>query len=300
MNSTSLSLKRKNHIKRPKTEIIVLTITSIIFALYAFSLLYPLFWALFTSLKSAREYRRNIFGFPNQVIFDNFKKALSVRIGQEEGKPGTSLFGMFINSLWSSLLSTFCSLFIQSMTAYVCTKYKFRAAKYLISAAIVIQALPLFGTMPAMYALCRSLHLLNNPFMYWVVWCGGFGYYFIILCGFYRGLSMDYSEAAFVDGATHAQTYFKIMLPMALPAIFSLFLVSFISSWNNYYEMYLYMSDFPTLSVGLYEWKNIASQHGGNTVYMAALLITVIPVIIVYACFQKQILKQSLGGGLKG
>ena len=104
---------------------IVLTITSIIFLVYAITLLYPLVWGVFTSFKTSREYRLNIYGIPKEWTFGNFSRALDTRIGKTIDNPGTSLVGMFVNSIWSSILCSFCGLFFSAMTAYVCTKYKF-------------------------------------------------------------------------------------------------------------------------------------------------------------------------------
>lgn len=279
---------------RTKKEIIVLSIVSVIFLIYAFSLVYPFFWAALTSLKKQREFVNNVYGFPKELVFDNLKLALQTKLNGN-----TTLIGMFINSIWSSFLSAGCGILFSSMTAYVVTKYKFKGSKTILAIAIVIQTLPLVGTMPAMFDLVKKLKMYNNPFLFWIVWSGGFGYSFIVLCGYFKGLSWEYAEAGFIDGASHSAVFFRIMFPLAFPAIFALFLVSFINAWNDYYTMYLYLDNYPTLAVGIYMWEQLSSQKGGTSVYMSALVISVIPVIIMYALFQKIILNASLGGGIK-
>ena len=256
---------------------------------------YPLFfWSLFTSLKSQREFRGNVFGIPKTFVFDSIKKAIETKLNGN-----TTIWGLFFNSLWSSLLSAGCGVLFSSMTAYVVTKYKFKGSKTILAIAIVIQTLPLVGTMPAMVDLVQKLNMYDNPSLFWIVWCGGFGYAFIVLCGYFRGVSWEYAEAGFIDGASHTAVFFKIMMPLAFPAIFSLFLVSFINAWNDYYTMYLYLESYPTLAVGIYQWEQLAGQSGGTPVYMSALTISVIPVIILYAIFQKVIMNASMGGGIK-
>ena len=285
---------RRNKLIRTKQEKIVLGLVSAFFILYSFTLIYPFVWALFTSLKTQIEYKNNIFGFPKNVIFDNIIKALNTKDGT-----GTNLMGMFINSVWSSFLCTLCGTLTATMTAYAVTKYRFPGSKLFLPVAIILQTLPLVGTMPAMFAMVKSLGMYNNPFLFWIAWCSGFGFSFVVLCGYFRSISWDYAEAAFIDGASHYNVLFDIMIPLAFPAIFSLFLVGFINSWNDYYTMYLYLPKFPTLAVGIYRWKEISEQNGGTPVYMAALIVSVIPVLILYACFQKTIMSASLGGGIK-
>lgn len=285
---------KRNKTIRSRQEKIVLGVVSAIFILYSFTLIYPFVWSLFTSLKTQIEYKNNIFGFPQNATFDNIIKALKTKDGT-----GTNLIGMFINSIWSSLLCTLCGTITATMTAYVVTKYRFVGSKLFLPVAIILQTLPLVGTMPAMFAMVKFLGMYNNPFLFWIAWCSGFGFSFVVLCGYFKSISWDYAEAAFIDGASHYNVLFKIMIPLAFPAIFSLFLVGFINSWNDYYTMYLYLPKFPTLAVGIYRWKEIAAQNGGTPVYMAALIVSVIPVLILYACFQKTIMSASLGGGIK-
>ena len=78
-----------------------------------------------------------------------------------------------------------------------------------------------------------------------------------------------------------------------------MFLVSFITAWNDYFTIYLYLPSYQTLAVGIYRWELIAAQSGGTPVYMAALVLSVIPVMALYAAFQKTIMGASLGGGIK-
>ena len=294
MSKKRLRLIGRDREKHTKQEKIVLAITTAIFVIYSITLIYPFVWAIFTSFKTQREYKNNIFGAPNKWVLDNLKKALSTK-----GEGGSTIIGMFFNSVWTSFVCAFCGVFVSSMTAYVLTKYKFKGSKLFLPVAIILQALPLVGTMPAMFGLVKSLGLYDNPLLFWIVWCGGFGYSFIILCGYFKGVSWEYAEAAFIDGASHTTVFFKIMIPLAFPAIFSLFLVSFITAWNDYFTIYLYLPSYQTLAVGIYRWEIIAAQSGGTPVYMAALVLSVIPVMALYAAFQKTIMGASLGGGIK-
>ena len=295
MSKTNISNSiRRSGVKHTREEKIVLGITTGIFILYSITLIYPFIWAIFTGFKTQIEYKNNIFGIPIDWTFKSFEKALTTK-----GESGSTLIGMFLNSVWSSFVCAFCGIFVSSMTAYVITKYRFFGSKIFLPVAIILQALPLIGTMPAMFGIVKSLGMYDNPLLFWVVWCGGFGYSFIILCGYFKGVSWEYAEAAFIDGASHTAVFFRVMMPLAFPAILSLFLVTFISAWNDYFTMYLYLPSYQTLAVGIYRWEQVAAQNGGTPVYMAALVISIIPVLILYACFQKTLMDNSLGGGIK-
>ena len=96
----------------------------------------------------------------------------------------------------------------------------------------------------------------------------------------------------------------RIMLPQAVPAIVSIAVINFISMWNDYMTPYLYLPSYPTLSVGLYliesESKVSDSAVKGAPLYFSAILLSMIPIIVIYCCFQKVILKNTVAGGLKG
>ncbi len=138
----------RDRLKHTREEKIVLAITTVIFVIYSITLIYPFVWAIFTSFKTQLEYKNNIFGLPENWVIDSVKKALETK-----GEGGTTLIGMFFNSVWTSFVCAGCGVFVSTMTAYVITKYRFFGSKLFLPIAIVLQALPLVGTMPAMFGL---------------------------------------------------------------------------------------------------------------------------------------------------
>ena len=94
------------------------------------------------------------------------------------------------------------------------------------------------------------------------------------------------------------------MLPQALPAIVSIAIINFIGTWNDYMTPYLYLPSYPTLSVGLYLIETEAqvsnSSVKGAPLYFSAILLSMIPIIVIYCCFQKVIMQNTVAGGLKG
>ena len=279
-------------------ERIVLSVASLIFAAYAVSLVYPFVWAFINSGKTLSEFYDDQFAFPKDWTWDNFVHVFSLEVRK------TTLIGMVVNSLWVTILSTFCGIASSICTSYACSKYKFRGSKFIYSVAIFIQIIPLVGNMPAMYKLAADLGLVDNPLTIWTMWAGGFGFAFITLYSYFQSVSWEYAEAAFIDGANQFQVLMRIMLPQAVPAIVSIAVINFISMWNDYMTPYLYLPSYPTLSVGLYliesESKVSDSAVKGAPLYFSAILLSMIPIIVMYCCFQKVILKNTVAGGLKG
>lgn len=103
-----------------------------------------------------------------------------------------------------------------------------------------------------------------------------------------------------MDGATHFGVFVKVMLPQALPIMSTLVITSAIGAWNDYNTMLLYMPDYPTIASGLFNVSRILPRSGNTPAYYAALVISVVPILILFLCFSDAIMKNFSVGGLKG
>ena len=117
--------------------------------------------------------------------------------------------------------------------------------------------------------------------------------------GFFKNVSWFYAEAAFIDGGGHFMVFFRIMLPLALGPIVTLFVVAFVQNWNDYMTMILYMPSYPTLSSGLYEFQANAIHGVDYPVYFAGLLISLIPTLTIFAFCSDIMMSNMNVGGIK-
>ena len=110
----------------------------------------------------------------------------------------------------------------------------------------------------------------------------------------------DYAEAVYIDGGGEFTVYFKIMLPFAMPIFFSLFILNGMSCWNDYMTPLLYMPSWPTLASGMYLARSPLIRQGKSAIYYAATIISVLPMLTIFVCFNDLIMKNVSIGGLKG
>lgn len=158
--------------------------------------------------------------------------------------------------------------------------------------------IPTMGSMASTYKMYNAIGLINTYTGYFIFACGGFGSYFLIMYGFYKNLSWTYAEAAQIDGAGHFRIYFTIMIPMAVPVLVSLGILSAIGYWNDYFTVYMYLPEKATIAYGL---QMIADQNKNNLPQVfAAMIFSMIPVLIVFSLFQKTIMNNTTVGGIKG
>ncbi|MBR5388729.1 MAG: carbohydrate ABC transporter permease [Clostridia bacterium] len=284
-------------------EKIIFTVITVIFTIYAVSLMFPLYFTLINSLKSFNDYMgtteyngfgKNLYGLPRFWEFPNYIQALQLEAS------GTKLWGMFINSIWLSSYGTILSMLASIFMAYALSKYRFFGSKFLYSFGIIVQIIPIVGSTAAAYRLLYNWDIANNPVLIGIIFFAGYDFTFIILYGFFKSVSWNYAEAAFMDGASNYTVLFKVMLPQALPPIAALTITSFIGRWNDYLTPFLYMPDYPTISLGIYLLDANSTIGGGLMVFFAAVIISIIPVVLLFIAFQNIIMQNVVAGGLKG
>lgn len=285
--------QKKEKIKRSGTDLAFMWIMFALFVLYAISLLFPFLWCLMNSFKGMQEFFYNVNGLPEKWYFDNWKNSLTLSIDNNITIPQ-----MYLNSVILTVGCTFFSMFSCSATAYVLTKFDFYGKSAIYTAAIVIMMIPTMGSMAAMYRLYNTIGLINTYTGIFITAMGGFGSGFLLLYGFYRNLSWTYAEAAQIDGAGHFRIYFGIMLPMAVPALTAVGILTGIGFWNDYFTVYMYAPGKANIAYGI---QRISSEAGADLPQVfAAMMLSVIPVLVVFACFQKTIMQNTAVGGVKG
>ena len=130
------------------------------------------------------------------------------------------------------------------------------------------------------------------------MFASSFGENFIILFATFKGLSWEYAEAAFIDGAGHFRVWWQVMIPQVLSPMFALFMVGFIGRWSDTDTALLFMRTHPTLASGLYEYS--VRDDYNVPVLFSGFMLSMIPVLALYIAFQKTIMDIQIGGGLKG
>lgn len=271
-------------------------IVGLIFLIYAISLLIPLLWGIWNSFLTRAEYNAvsDMIKVPSGIQFDNY-----INAWKELSANGVSMVTMMLNSLWWAAGSTFLVLMANTMTAYVCEKYKFVGAGFFKKFQWITMSIPIMGNMAANLKWLRTIHVYDS-YLYILGTIGGLGFMFIFMSSTFRGLSWEYAEAAFVDGAGHYRVFFQVMLPQVLPTMTALFVSEFITRWNDSMTPLVFFPSLPTLASGLYVYQTIASRAINYPMLFAALVMCMIPVLVLYMFFQDSLMDLQLGGGVKG
>lgn len=220
----------------------------------------------------------------------------------------------FINSLFYSLSFSVLTVFITMLTAYPLSKPDLYGRNILMIFFVITMFVG--GGLIPTYLLIKDLGMLDSVWA--IIVPGSINVWNIILARtYFSGLPKELSEAATIDGANEIQILFKIMLPLAKPIMFVLFLYAFVGQWNSYFDAMIYLKN-PDLQPLQLVLRNILIQNqpsqdmvGANTamaemkqiaelIKYATIVISSLPLIIMYPFFQKYFDKGVLVGSVKG
>ncbi|WP_245651362.1 carbohydrate ABC transporter permease [Streptosporangium amethystogenes] len=262
----------------------------------------PIVWTFLASVKSEDEIFGDAWSLPASLRFDNWARAWEqAHIGQ-----------YMINSIVVVAFGTFGTMLFGSMAAYVLARYRFRGnrAIYLLFVSglafpVYLALTPLFfvvqnmGTVPVIGRFI-GLNTHGGLVLVYIAYSLPFTVFF--LAAFFRTLPGAVAEAAFVDGASHARVFFRIMLPMAKPGIISVTIFNVLGQWNQYQlPLVLLTSDRDkwVLTQGIADISTAAGYDADWSALFAALSMAILPMMIVYTLFQSQIQKGLTAGALK-
>ena len=193
-----------------------------LFVVFAFICIYPIVWAIMNSLKTMAEYSTDGLALPTEWrfvnylrIFRDFKVACTAIIGKEY----YSYFDMLVNSLWILAVHVSVNVASSALLAYALSKFRFPGRNFLYGVVIFANTIPIIGSGPAAYKLAMSLKMVDNPSTIWLMWASGFDFAFIVFYGYFKGISISYSESAKIDGASNMTVLIKVILPQIVPCL---------------------------------------------------------------------------------
>ncbi len=270
----------------------------LIFLLYAVTLIYPFLYLILGSLNDAWGFLKDPLGIPEQFSLENYKNVF-MNLKELTGMENLSLQSMFFNSATLAGGVTAVAMLLQSMAAYVLAKYEFRGNRLIYMVIIIASMIPTVGALPATFKLMSGAHLSNSYIGMLMLQGGAFGGCFLYLHAYFKAIPWSYAESAMIDGASDFKIFTKIMMPLASKALTTYTILCFLGFWNDYWYPSLFYDQHPTLAVGLTHISIAATGTGNYPLLFAAMIVTIIPVLILFALFQKQMLGNISGGGLK-
>lgn len=271
--------------------VLCLILKWVIILLFAVYTLFPLLWLLITSLKTNAEYFNNPFSFPAVPQFQNYINAFSqANLGQ-----------MIWNSVTVAVIATAANVFVAAMASYAISRFDFKGKEIffaIFSAGVMV---PLNALMVPYFTIFSRIGLLDSMNALRILYTAiGLPIAVIIIRGFMDSLPREIEEAAYIDGCGFFGRFFQIILPLSKTGLITAATFQFITCWNEFVYANLLTSSpqNKTIQIGIRYFTN---QFTTDYVSMyAAIIIAIVPSVLGYALFQKQIISGMTSGAVKG
>lgn len=260
--------------------------------LASFIAIIPVIVCVLTAFKTNEEYAASsVLDLPKSFAnFENFSIAIEK----------ANMLRGFLNTGIVLVVVLIVSVLTGSMLAYVLNRFKFPGRGAVESLFLFASLLPGIAMQVTIYQIMYSLNLINHLYGYMIVLMGTDIISIYIFLQFFENLSVSLDESAIMDGCTYFGVFFKILFPLLKPAIVTSLVLKGVSVYNEYYASSLYLTkpELKTISTALYTFTG---PYGNQYNYICAgVLITIIPILIFFLVFQKQVYSGMANGAVKG
>ena len=277
--------------KKKKSNIFSTIILIVLFAAYMF----PFIMVVINSLKQKRDIIKSPFSWLFTIkglSFDNFVKAFTQM----------DFLNAFKNSLLVTASATVLVILLAAMLAYYIVRHNNKISKITFALMVASMIIPFQAIMiPLVSIYGGTLNVLNHRLTLIFMHTGfSMAMSVFMFHGFIRGnMPMALEEAAYIDGCTHTQTFFKIVFPLLKPIISTMAILNALAFWNDFLLPSLVLTDKKLLTLPLSTYSFYGTYSADYGTIMAGLLLFVIPILILYVVLQKQIISGVVAGAVK-
>lgn len=268
---------------------------NIILLLLVIVWIFPIFWLILTAFRGEPGQFVSYI-FPKEYTLENFKYLF-------RNNPDFPFLKWVQNTLVVSIASCLLSTFITVSMAYVMSRLRFKFKNNYLKIALVLNMFPAFMSMIAVYYILKAINMTQTLTGLVLIYSSTAALTFYIAKGFFDTIPLSLDESAMIDGATKAQIFTKITLPMSKPIIVYTSLMAFMTPWMDFIFARVIMGDRVdkyTVAIGLYSMINKETAQQLYTKFAAGSLVIAVPITILFIYLQKYYVEGITGGSVKG
>lgn len=257
--------------------------------LIALITVYPFIFMLSSAFKKTSDVFESFSIIPKEFYFDNIKRLFS-----------DDLFPTWYwNSIWTICLTVLLRVIIVSAAAYAFARLEFKLKNIMFTVFISALIITPDTTIVSRYLIYKYLHLYDTAWSI-ILPAAADVFFLFLMRQFFMGVPKELSEAAKVDGCGHFRIYAQIMLPLSVPAIVTMVLFTFVWTWNDFVNPFIFISDIKRqlITVGLSYFQGLAGPN--IALQMAGASIATIPTLILFVFLQKYFIQGIASSGIKG
>ncbi len=253
--------------------------------------LFPVLMALMNSFKTKSEIFTNIMALPAHLNLDNYIRSFNKM----------KYFTSFFNTFSIVVIGILGIVVFSAMAGWILCRTKTRLSSFVFGLFVFSMLIPFNAVMIPLYRVAKILHLSNKIYGMGSIYIGlGVSMAIFMYHGFVKGIPYEIEESAYIDGCSKVQMFFKIVLPLLGPITATISIMNVLWMWNDFLLPLIILAT-PKNYTLLLSTNMLFGQYTSDwPAILSGLILTVIPVIILYVLLQKNILKGVVDGALKG
>ncbi|MDD7740261.1 MAG: carbohydrate ABC transporter permease [Fusicatenibacter sp.] len=285
--------KEKRNDLHPVRKGALSVIINFILLVFSLSCIFPIVWMLYSSLKEKRAFNADIVGLPKNPTLINYTRILS----NSDYHLGQSMW----NSVRTTVLSIILIVLFSFIVGYILSRVKFKGNRFLYMMFLMGMLIPIHSLLVPIYVVFKKCGMSNQwftlifPYVSFALPMGIF-----LVEGYVKSIPISLEEAAAIDGSSFSRTMWKIILPICKPILVTVAIIQVFGCWNEFSFALVLIKDvsLQTVPLALTQFKGqFASDYPKQ---MAAMLITMSPIVVLYFAFSKQIINGMVAGAVKG
>lgn len=268
-------------------------ILNAIMLLFSLSCIFPLVWMLYSSLKVKREFNKDIISLPTDPTIQNFIDVLT--------NPDYHIGDSILNSVRTTVISVALIVFFGFIVGYFLARIRFKGSKIIWLMLLMGMLIPVHSLLVPIYVVFNRTGLSNQWFTLIIPYVAFGMPIAVFLCqSFIKEVPTALEEAASIDGCSFSGTLFKVIMPICKPIMITVAILQTFSCWNEFSFALVLIRDTALQTVPLAMTQFTGQFSSDYPKIMAAMLITMAPIVILYFAFSKQIIKGMVAGAVKG
>ena len=266
---------------------------NLILWIFSLSCIFPIVWMIYSSLKEKRAFNADIIGLPKTPTLINYTRILS--------NPDYHLAQSMWNSLRTTVLSIILIIAFSFIVGYILARVRFKLNRVLYVMFLMGMLIPIHSLLVPIYVVFKRCGISNHWFTLLLPYVSfGLPMGIFLVEGFVKTVPVDLEEAAAIDGSSFSHTLWNIIFPICRPILVTVAIIQVFSCWNEFSFALVLIKDvgLQTVPLALTQFKGqFASDYPKQ---MAAMLIMMAPIVILYFAFSKQIINGMVAGAVKG
>ena len=266
---------------------------NLILLVFSLSCIFPIVWMAYSSLKEKRAFNADIIGLPKEPTIVNYTRILS----NSDYHLGASMW----NSVRTTFLSILMIVIFSFVVGYILARVRFKLNRVLYIMFLMGMLIPIHSLLVPIYIVFKNCGINNRWFTLLLPYVSfGLPMGIFLVEGYVKGIPVSLEEAAAIDGSSFSHTLWNIIMPICQPILVTVAIIQIFSCWNEFSFALVLIKDvaLQTVPLALTQFKGqFASDYPKQ---MAAMLITMSPIVVLYFAFSKQIIKGMVSGAVKG